>query len=131
MKHILEVKTISDEEPGEWAGGSSCLTSEWVVGTSEWAGVYICQLKVMYFTCQSPPHPHIHTHAPHIHTHTPHTHPAEEGTRKRSSSSQKHIGLEVTYKVGGGEHKLSLVPAPSHSRKQATEWLRALKKVRE
>ncbi len=77
-------------------------------------GGYSCVEDSMCFNCQSPP-----------------THIAEEGTRKRSGSSQKHIGLEVTYKAGGGEHKLSLLPAPSHSRKQATEWLRALKKVRE
>ena len=49
MKHILEVKTISAEEPGEWVvgtavwlvGGGSCRASEWVGGgyscrASEW-----------------------------------------------------------------------------------------------
>ncbi len=34
MKHILEVKTISAEEPGEYPVGTAVgLVSEWVVGT--------------------------------------------------------------------------------------------------
>ena len=52
------------------------------------------------------------------------------GRKKRSGSNSKSISLELTYKSGGLEHKLVLSPATSQSRKQGTEWLKALKKVR-
>ena len=49
--------------------------------------------------------------------------------RKRSSSSTKNISLELVYKSGGLEQKVTLSPSVSHSRKLSVDWLRALKKV--
>ena len=52
-----------------------------------------------------------------------------EPGRKRSSSSTKNISLELLYKSGGLEQKMTLSPSVSHSRKASVEWLRSLKKV--
>ena len=54
---------------------------------------------------------------------------ADGERKKRSGSNPKSISLELVYKSGGLEQKLVLSPAPSHPRKQGSEWLRALKKV--
>lgn len=55
----------------------------------------------------------------------------DDGRKKRSGSNPKRISLELVYKSSGLEHKLILSPATSHSKNhQASEWLRALKKVR-
>jgi hypothetical protein len=49
--------------------------------------------------------------------------------KKRSGSNPKSISLELTYRSGGLEHKIILSPATTHSRKYASDWLKALKKA--
>ena len=55
---------------------------------------------------------------------------ASDPGRKRSSSATKNISLELIYKSGGLEQKVTFSPSVSHSRKHSVDWLRSLKKVR-